>query len=44
VLTSVMTAEDPDSPEALGRQGNYEEAVKRLQRVASLKLDVKNKH
>ena len=40
VLTSVMQAEDPDSPAALGRGGNYEEALKRLQSVASLKLDV----
>ncbi|MCG6896514.1 MAG: cytochrome c family protein [Thiocapsa sp.] len=39
VLTSVMKAEDPDSPEALGRGSNYEEAVKRLQHVASLKLE-----
>ncbi|KAA6184024.1 cytochrome c family protein [Thiohalocapsa marina] len=42
VLTSVMGAKDSDRPEDLGRDGNYEEAVKRLQSVASLKVSVSN--
>jgi hypothetical protein len=40
VLTSVMGKADPEKYEDLGREGNYEEAVKRLQSVASLKLEV----
>lgn len=40
VLTSVMNAKDSDDPEDLGRNSNYDEAVKRLQSVASLKVNV----
>lgn len=40
VLTSVMGKTDPEKFEDLGRGSNYEEAVKRLQGVASLKLEV----
>jgi cytochrome c553 len=41
VLTSAMAAKDGDKHEDLGRDSNYQEAVKRLQSVASLKLDIK---
>lgn len=40
VLTLVMSPADSDKPEDLGRRSNFEEAVKRLQSVASLKLEV----
>lgn len=43
VITSVMKGEGGGEGEDLGRQGNYEEAVKRLQSAASLKLEVKQK-
>jgi hypothetical protein len=42
VITAVMGRVDPEKYEDLGREGNYEEAVKRLQNVASLKLAVTN--
>lgn len=40
VLTSVLGKIDPDKKEDLGRSDNYDEAVKRLQSVASLALEV----
>ena len=42
VITAVLNGElaKSDDPEDLGRGSNYEEAVERLQSVASLKLDV----
>ena len=42
VITELLNAPDPDGskPEDLGRKGNALEAIKRLQTVASLKIDV----
>jgi hypothetical protein len=40
VLTAAMNAANSDNPEDLGRGTNYDEAIKRLQSVASLQLSV----